>query len=102
VAARPDPTHDTDTTILACLAHLPFPVGRSGLAKVLKGAAGSPIGPERCRDYAALNDMTLAAIEATIERLVDRGYLARRQHGRMPLLTLTDRGAATIPEDVVQ
>jgi ATP-dependent DNA helicase RecQ len=81
---------------------LPFQVGRSGLAKVLKGAAGSPIGPERCPDYAALNGMTLAAIEAAIEQLVERGYLARRLHGRMPLLALTDRGAAIMPEDVVQ
>jgi ATP-dependent DNA helicase RecQ len=102
VATRRQATRNTDATILACLAHLPFSVGRSGLAKVLKGAAGSPIGPERCRDYAALSDMTLAAIEAAIEQLVERGYLARRLHGRMPLLALTDRGAATMPGDVVQ
>jgi len=102
VAARGDATPDTNATMLSCLAHLPFPVGRSGLAKVLKGVASSPIGPERCRDYAALNDMTLAAIEAAIEQLVERGYLARRQHGRMPLLALTDRGAATMSGDVVQ
>jgi hypothetical protein len=46
--------------------------------------------------------MTLAAIEAAIEQLVERGYLARRQQGRMPLLALTDRGAATMRGDVVQ
>jgi hypothetical protein len=46
--------------------------------------------------------MTLAAIEAAIEQLVERGYLARRLQGRMPLLTLTDRGAAMMLEDVVQ
>ena len=46
--------------------------------------------------------MTLATIESAIERLVDQGYLARRQHGNMPLLALTDRGAAILTEDVVQ
>ena len=46
--------------------------------------------------------MTLAAIEAAIEQLVERGYLVRRLHGRMPLLDLTERGAAILPEDVVQ
>jgi ATP-dependent DNA helicase RecQ len=95
-------TRNTDSAILTCLAHLPFPVGRSGLAKVLKGAASSPIGPERCPEYAALNDMTLAAIEAAIEQLVERGYLARHLRGHMPLLALTDRGAAIMAEDVVQ
>ncbi|HEX9371870.1 MAG TPA: helicase-related protein, partial [Roseiflexaceae bacterium] len=89
-------------TILGCLAHLPFPVGRSGLAKVLKGAAGSPVGPERCPEYASLGDMTVKAIEAQIERLVERGYLARRLKGRMPLLALTDRGTSMMLEDVVQ
>jgi ATP-dependent DNA helicase RecQ len=91
-----------DETILGCLAHLPFPVGRSGLAKVLKGSAGSSIGPDRCPQFAALSDMTLAAIEQTIEQLIERGYLARRLKGRMPLLVLTERGAAMISEDVVQ
>jgi ATP-dependent DNA helicase RecQ len=98
---RPVP-RDIDTTILTCLANLPFQVGRSGLAKVLKGAAGSPIGPDRCPHYAALSQMTLAAIEAAIEQLVERGYLARRLHGRMPLLALTDRAVAIMAEDVVQ
>jgi ATP-dependent DNA helicase RecQ len=95
-------SRNIDSIILSCLARLPFQVGRSGLAKVLKGAAGSPIGPDRCPDYAALGGMTLAAIEAAIEQLVERGYLARHLHGRMPLLALTDRGAAILAEDVVQ
>ena len=34
--------HDIDSAILACLTHLPFQVGRTGLAKVLKGAAKHP------------------------------------------------------------
>jgi hypothetical protein len=69
---------------------------------VLKGAAGSPVGPERCPEYASLGDMTVKAIEAQIERLVERGYLARRLKGRMPLLALTDRGTSMMLEDVVQ
>jgi ATP-dependent DNA helicase RecQ len=99
--ARPA-NHDDDETILGCLAHLPFSVGRSGRAKILKGSAGSPVGPDRCPQFAALSDMTLTAIEQTIEQLIERGYLARRLKGRMPLLVLTERGAAMIPEDVVQ
>ena len=84
------------------ISALPFAVGRSGLAKVLKGSAGSPVGPERCPEYAALGAMTLAAIEAQIDQLVERGYLARRVRGNMPLLALTDRGAAKISDGMVQ
>ena len=71
-----------EETILRCLTQVPFPVGKSGLAKILKGAAGSPIGPERSAEYAALNTMTSAAIEAAIELMVEQGRL-RRSSGRI-------------------
>ncbi len=91
---RPTSPQAIDETILCCLAHLPFPVGKSGLARVLKGSAASPVGPERCPEYAALGHLTLSVIEAAIVQLVERGYLVRREKGRMPLLALTERGAA--------
>ena len=81
--------------ILRCLARLPFAVGKSGLAKILKGASGSPIGPERCADYAALAHLTGSAIEAAIEQLIAQGDL-RRSEGRMPLLMLAEQTAAEI------
>ena len=84
---------------MRCLTQLPFPVGKSGLAKILKGAAGSPIGPERSAEYAALNNMTGAAIETEIERLVEQGRL-RRSSGPRPLLSITNN--ATAPTNVVQ
>jgi ATP-dependent DNA helicase RecQ len=85
--------------ILRCIAHLPFAVGRSGLAKVLKGAAGSPIGPDRCTDYAALAHMTGSAIEAAIDHLIDQGYL-RRGDGPRPLLVLSEQGAEVVNAEV--
>ena len=85
---------------MRCLVQLPFPVGKSGLAKILKGAAGSPIGPERSAEYAALNYMTGAAIEAEIERLVGQGRL-RRSSGPRPVLAPASRNAA-MPANVVQ
>jgi ATP-dependent DNA helicase RecQ len=79
---------------------LPFPVGKSGLAKILKGAAGSPIGPDRSAEYAALHTMTGAAIETEIERLVEQGRL-RRSSGPRPLLSIAN-SHATAPANVVQ
>jgi ATP-dependent DNA helicase RecQ len=90
-----------EPTILRCLAQLPFPVGKSGLAKILKGAAGSPIGPDRCSEYAALSHLTAAAIEQAIDDLIDADLL-RRSGGPRPLLALTQRGADTLAENVVQ
>ena len=87
-------------TVLRCLSRLPFGVGKSGLAKILKGASSSPVGPERCADYAALAHMTGAAIEAEIERLIAGGEL-RRTSDRMPLLSITERGAALLHEEEV-
>jgi ATP-dependent DNA helicase RecQ len=99
-ATRPATPDTIDELIERCLAHLPFPVGKSGLTKILKGAAGSPIGPERCAEYAALAHMTGAAIEAAIEQLVARGRL-RRSAGPRPLLTLANHNAIA-PANVVQ
>ncbi len=89
-----------EETIMRCLTQLPFPVGKSGLAKILKGAAGSPIGPERSAEYASLNDMTGAAIETAIERLVEQGRL-RRSSGPRPVLSIANHNA-TVPTNVVQ
>jgi len=87
--------------ILCCLAQLPFPVGKSGLTKILKGAVGSPIGPERCADFAVLSALTGAAIEQAIEQMIERNLL-RRSSGSRPLLSLTQRGAVTLAQNVVQ
>jgi ATP-dependent DNA helicase RecQ len=99
-SAAPATPAAIEETILRCLSQLPFPVGKSGLAKILKGAAGSPIGPERSAEYAALNHMTGAAIETAIEQLVGQGRL-RRSSGPRPVLSIASR-AAGLATNVVQ
>jgi ATP-dependent DNA helicase RecQ len=98
LAAPTTPTM-IEETIMRCLTQLPFPVGKTGLAKILKGAAGSPIGPERSAEYAALNHMTGASIELAIEQLIERGRL-RRSSGPRPVLSITSNAA--LPANVVQ
>jgi ATP-dependent DNA helicase RecQ len=99
-AARPSAPDAIDELIERCLAHLPFLVGVSGLVKILKGAAGSPVGPDRCAEYAMLSHMTGAAIEAAIGQLIARGRL-RRSSGSRPLLALATH-TVTAPANVVQ
>jgi ATP-dependent DNA helicase RecQ len=96
-AARTQPV-DAPSEIVRCVAQLPFAVGRSGLVKVLKGSAGSAIGPDRCPHYAALSHLTIARIEQEIDALIADGRLARRLRDRMPLLELTARGRAALHE----
>ncbi|HEX9442098.1 MAG TPA: RecQ family zinc-binding domain-containing protein, partial [Roseiflexaceae bacterium] len=98
---RPSSPAQIGQIIVRCLTQLPFPVGKSGLSKILKGAAGSPIGPARCAEYAALSHLTGAAIEAAIERLVEQGTL-RRSSGARPLLALADRSEDRLPANMVQ
>ena len=82
-------------------ARVPSPPAADGAPRlILKGAAGSPIGPERSAEYAALNNMTGAAIETAIERLVEQGRL-RRSNGPRPLLSIANSNA-TAPANVVQ
>jgi ATP-dependent DNA helicase RecQ len=71
-----DPRGDVQRT-LDGLNNLPFPLGRSGLARVLKGAASSPVEPERCAEFGALRHLAQSAIEDLIERLVADGYIQR-------------------------
>jgi hypothetical protein len=99
-ATRPATADAIDALIERCLAHLPFPVGTSGLVKILKGAAGSPVGPDRCAEYAMLSHMTGVAIEAAIGQVIARGRL-RRSAGPRPVLALATH-TATAPVNVVQ
>ncbi|NJM09310.1 hypothetical protein HC891_28515, partial [Candidatus Gracilibacteria bacterium] len=74
------------------LAHLPFGMGRSGLAKVLKGGASSPVEPERCPEHGALRHLSQSAIEDTIEELIGEGYIHRDELDEYRRLSLTLKG----------
>lgn len=90
------------------LAHLPFALGRTGLARVLKGAATSPVEPERCAEFGALNHLPQSAIEDLIERLVGEGYIERDLNDDYRRLSLTilgikaRRDPALLPEWVAK
>jgi ATP-dependent DNA helicase RecQ len=74
------------------LAHLPFALGRTGLARVLKGATTSPVEPERCAEFGTLNHLAQSAIEDLIERLIAEGYIERDVNDEYRRLALTILG----------
>jgi ATP-dependent DNA helicase RecQ len=98
-----DPRPDVRRT-LDGLANLPFAMGRSGLARALKGGVNSPVDPERLPEHGALRHLSLTAIEDLVERLIDEGYIERDEQDDYRRLALTilgkkaRRDAAYLPE----
>ncbi|MBX0327118.1 RecQ family ATP-dependent DNA helicase [Oscillochloris sp. ZM17-4] len=94
-APQPIPSRDDDDPrsdaqrALDGLNNLPFPMGRSGLARVLKGAASSPVEPERCPEFGALRHLAQSAIDDLVERLVADGYIQRDEQDEYRRLSLT-------------
>ncbi|NTU85215.1 MAG: hypothetical protein HGA45_38645, partial [Chloroflexales bacterium] len=83
-----DPRSDV-RRLLDGLANLPFAMGRSGLARALKGGANSPVEPERLPEHGALRHLSLTAIEDLVERLIDEGYIERDERDEYRRLSLS-------------
>jgi ATP-dependent DNA helicase RecQ len=78
--------------ILQCVSHLPFPLGKPGLSKVLKGSIASSVSADRCPEYGALAYLSLNAIGQQIELLIAKGYLSRDEEHKFRLIALTEKG----------
>ncbi|MCW3096574.1 MAG: ATP-dependent helicase, RecQ family [Chthonomonadaceae bacterium] len=87
-----DRVPDFGQAILATVRSLPYPLGRTGLAKVLTGAADSSVGKDRCAEFGLLAGMTLKSIREHTDALVQRGLLAMTTDTEYPLLRLTTAG----------
>ena len=83
---------DFGQAILTTVRVLPYPLGRTGLAKVLTGAADSSVGKDRCAEFGLLIGLTLKAIREHTDALVQRGLLAMTTDTEYPLLRLTTAG----------
>ena len=90
------PERAPEDIIVACVAELPFPMGRAGVSKVLKGSISSPVQADRSRHFGALASLTISAIQREIDGLVEAGYLARDE-GEYRLLSVTPAGFAKEP-----
>ena len=82
--------------ILGLMAEMPFRAGRTTLARILAGAASSPIGPDRARHHGVLGAMTQAAIVAKVDALIEDGLLESVQGDKFTLVALSERGRAVL------
>lgn len=86
------PDARTVHTILQGIAQSPYPLGRTGLARALKGSSTSPVTPGRFPLFGALADRTRKSIGEIIAQLEDSGLLAHYEKEGYRLLRLTDQG----------
>jgi ATP-dependent DNA helicase RecQ len=90
---------DVGRVVLECCASLPFPLGRTGLAKVVTGAADSPLAADRIVNFGVLAGFTLKAVRAFLDTLVERGLLELDREAEYPLLYLTAESRAALSAD---
>ena len=84
--------------VLECVDSIPWHVGKSKIARILKGSLAQDIlkmDLDRIERYGALQDLTLAQITAVIDQLIAGGYL-RSSRGRRPIILLTSTGRTAL------
>ena len=84
-------SEDKALLILRALTRLPFGLGRSGLARLLKGASGA-VQPKRSPDHGALSTMTIDEIEQLIEAIVQAGLAFRDPEDKYRIVRLSELG----------
>ena len=80
---------------------LPFPVGKTGLIRLLEGSIQSRIQGDRSPYFGALGDLQKSKIDGLIDRLVEDGYLHRDLDHEFKLIRLTKQGAEANPDDLI-
>ena len=86
--------------VLDAVGTLPFPMGRTGLTKLLVGSVESRVRADRSRSFGALAALSRGKVDSLIDRLVEDGFLFRDLDHEFKLITLTERGAAATLDDL--
>jgi ATP-dependent DNA helicase RecQ len=85
-----------EAAVLAAIDQLPYPMGRTGVARALQGAGSSPVKADRFPLFGALDGWTQVAIQDLIGQMEEAGLLAAYEKGRYRLLRLTEEGHARL------
>lgn len=86
--------------VLRAVATAPFPLGKSGLIRLLEGSIQSRIQGDRSAYFGALEEVQKSKIDALIDRLVDDGFLIRDLNHEFKLLSLSREGAGAGANDL--
>jgi ATP-dependent DNA helicase RecQ len=87
---------DIGRVILECLSSLPVALDRTGVARVLVGAANSPVPSSRCRQFGALAGFTLRAVRGFLDTLASQNFLSLNREAQYPVVVLTSAGRAAL------
>ena len=98
---KPLPVRDRDPRpdalrVLAGVAAVPYPLGRTGLMRTLRGTADAPVKEVRCVEFGVLTGRTVKHVEDLIGRLIEDGLLHRDTSNDYRLLSLTDAGRTAL------
>jgi ATP-dependent DNA helicase RecQ len=98
------PTRTTVTAqdavaVIKAVRTLPFPMGKTGLAKLLTGSVESRVRADRSPSFGTLVGLTRSRVEGLIDRLVADGFLNRDLDHEYKLVTVSERGAGASPDD---
>lgn len=83
-------------TILRSMGNLPFPLGKTGLTRLLEGSVQSRIQADRSPFFGALADLQKSKIDGAIDDLVANGSLVYDRTREFPVLRLTEQGAVRL------
>lgn len=83
-------------TILRALGNLPFPLGKTGLTRLLEGSVQSRIQADRSPFFGALADLQKSKIDGAIDDLVANGSLVYDRTREFPVLRLTEQGSVRL------
>lgn len=98
VAARNDDGRPDALRVLAGVAALPYAMGRSGLARLLRGAPDAPVGGDRSNEFGALRHLSGRVAEEMIEQLIAEGYLDRDAADEYRRVTLAQKGQRALAD----
>ncbi|MBX3069478.1 MAG: RecQ family ATP-dependent DNA helicase [Thermomicrobiales bacterium] len=91
---------DAALAVLDAVRTLPFPVGRTGLVRLVLGSAESTIKADRSTSFGALSGMKKGAVDKLVDRLIETGYLFRDMNHEYFLISLTDKGRRANREEL--
>lgn len=86
--------------ILQAVRTLPYPMGKTGLTKLLAGSVESRAREDRSTSFGALRDLSRGRIDSLIDKLVTEGFLHRDMEHEYKLIHLTQQGRDATDEDL--
>ena len=81
-------------TVLDAARNLPFPMGKTGLTRLLVGSVESSVREDRSSAFGALKDISPGKVGNLIDDLIRDGFLFRDMNHEYKVITVTGRGGA--------